>query len=159
MKTTLTSVVAFAAVISSGGEGESSSTCAAKNILDACISNTQVYIALCGSQDWECLCDKYTAQMTMNATAYGSKTTSNVKSTGLVSGQTTGTAKPTGPKATSESANGTGGGGGATTAETAIGPKATETAKPSVQVAGAAALGPGAGAMVAGIAAVVAAVL
>ncbi|KAI0141678.1 hypothetical protein GGR57DRAFT_509046 [Xylariaceae sp. FL1272] len=190
MKTNVISfaaVAAFITAVSAGGESESSSACAAQGILDSCISTTQGYIALCGSQDWGCLCEKYTSQLTcfdncpsdsrfygcsqqkelycMNASAYGSKTTSIAKPTESVSSHATETAKPTEaaptvesirPQATSEGTTHAGGGGGAATAQTAAGPKATETAKPSVAVAGANALGSGAGAMaaVAGIAAV-----
>ncbi|OTB07066.1 hypothetical protein M426DRAFT_257464 [Hypoxylon sp. CI-4A] len=38
--------------------------CAAQNILDTCLQSTESYVSLCGSTDYMCLCDKYTAIMT-----------------------------------------------------------------------------------------------
>ncbi|KAI1428564.1 hypothetical protein F5Y12DRAFT_670350 [Xylaria sp. FL1777] len=42
----------------------SSTACAAEAILDACLDTTESYVSLCQSQDFSCLCDKYTAIMT-----------------------------------------------------------------------------------------------
>ncbi|KAI1308614.1 hypothetical protein F5Y03DRAFT_93331 [Xylaria venustula] len=42
----------------------SGSTCQAETILDACLDTTESYLSLCQSQDYSCLCDKYTAIMT-----------------------------------------------------------------------------------------------
>jgi hypothetical protein len=39
-------------------------TCAAQSILDACLDTTTAYLSLCASNDYSCLCDKYTAIMT-----------------------------------------------------------------------------------------------
>ncbi|KAI0394118.1 hypothetical protein F5Y17DRAFT_458289 [Xylariaceae sp. FL0594] len=41
-----------------------STACAAQSILDACIETTTAYLSLCASNDYSCLCDKYTAIMT-----------------------------------------------------------------------------------------------
>ncbi len=38
--------------------------CAAESILDACLDTTEGYLTLCESQDFSCLCDKYTTIMT-----------------------------------------------------------------------------------------------
>ncbi|KAI0179195.1 hypothetical protein GGR52DRAFT_296206 [Hypoxylon sp. FL1284] len=39
----------------------SSTGCAAQNIVDACLSTTESYVSLCGTTDYSCLCEKYTA--------------------------------------------------------------------------------------------------
>ncbi|KAI1081119.1 hypothetical protein F5B20DRAFT_72350 [Whalleya microplaca] len=82
---------------------EAVSSCAAQNILDACLASTTSYIALCTPDDYSCLCDKYVAIMTcfnncpndgrkptyqqtkdlycMNASIYGTTTTAKVATT------------------------------------------------------------------------------
>ncbi|KAI1167601.1 hypothetical protein F5B18DRAFT_600572 [Nemania serpens] len=59
MKTTLIPLFALASYVSA-----QTTTCAALSILDACLDTTEGYLTLCGSQDFSCLCDKYTAIMT-----------------------------------------------------------------------------------------------
>ncbi|KAI3318019.1 hypothetical protein HD806DRAFT_353394 [Xylariaceae sp. AK1471] len=70
MKSMFFSIAALAAFVSAVN-GDSTSTaatttteCQAQGILDACLETTQGYLSLCESQDWGCLCDKYTAIMT-----------------------------------------------------------------------------------------------
>ncbi|GAW19753.1 hypothetical protein ANO14919_092420 [Xylariales sp. No.14919] len=59
MKATFVSIAVLAASVSAD-----STACAAETILDACLDTTEGYLSLCGSQDYSCLCDKYTAIMT-----------------------------------------------------------------------------------------------
>ncbi|KAI0540512.1 hypothetical protein GGR58DRAFT_133218 [Xylaria digitata] len=118
MKATLVSIAVLAAAVSADTTTASTTTtaCAAQTILDACLDTTESYLSLCGSQDYSCLCDKYTAIMTCfancpnddrqyaldsqrqlycaNASAFSTKTTSSktvAKSTGTTA-TTTGSA-------------------------------------------------------------------
>ncbi|KAF2967657.1 hypothetical protein GQX73_g5954 [Xylaria multiplex] len=118
MKATIVSIAVLAAAVSADTTTASTTTtaCAAQTILDACLDTTEGYLTLCGSQDYSCLCDKYTAIMTCfancpnddrqyaldsqrqlycaNASAFSTKTTSSkslAKSTGA-SATTTGSA-------------------------------------------------------------------
>ncbi|KAI1662717.1 hypothetical protein F4813DRAFT_394867 [Daldinia decipiens] len=81
MKAVLFRVASLAAAAASVGaqttdsdDGSSTSTattaCAAQNILDTCLSTTESYVSLCDTTDYMCLCDKYTAILTMNASLY-----------------------------------------------------------------------------------------
>ncbi|KAK7931622.1 hypothetical protein PG985_002334 [Apiospora marii] len=67
MKFTLPAVLLAVAVSaqSTSESGSSSSTCAAANIVDACLDTTNGYLAQCtDNADYQCKCDKYTAIMT-----------------------------------------------------------------------------------------------
>ncbi|KAI0868487.1 hypothetical protein GGS24DRAFT_482197 [Hypoxylon argillaceum] len=98
--------------------------CAAEAILDACLDTTEGYLTLCGSQDFSCLCDKYTAIMTCfancpnddrqyavdsqrqlycaNASAFSTKTTTAVSASQTADATTT----AADASVTSEAANG-----------------------------------------------------
>lgn len=60
MKTVFVAVAILAASVSA----DTSTGCAASSILDACLETTEGYLSLCGSQDFSCLCEKYTTIMT-----------------------------------------------------------------------------------------------
>ncbi|KAJ8120364.1 hypothetical protein O1611_g10382 [Lasiodiplodia mahajangana] len=65
MKTTLLPIALLASYVAADTTTTTTTTaCAAQAILDACLDTTESYLALCGSQDYSCLCDKYTAIMT-----------------------------------------------------------------------------------------------
>ncbi|KAI1187372.1 hypothetical protein F5B17DRAFT_400038 [Nemania serpens] len=126
MKSTLIPLFVLASSVSAA---TTTSTCAALSILDACLDTTEGYISLCGSQDFSCLCDKYTAIMTCfancpsddrqysldstrqlycaNASAFASKTTTS--STPSKTSETE--ASPTSDATPSSSATTTFGGG------------------------------------------------
>ncbi|BDD55087.1 hypothetical protein MPDQ_006850 [Monascus purpureus] len=57
--------VSFGAVQASPAPAEtSSSSCAAQNILDACLSSTQPQLQACAQNDWKCLCEQSTNVLT-----------------------------------------------------------------------------------------------
>ncbi|KAI1177640.1 hypothetical protein F4777DRAFT_185851 [Nemania sp. FL0916] len=100
-----------------------STACAAEAILDACLDTTEGYLSLCGSQDYSCLCEKYTTIMTCfancpnddrqyaidserqlycsNASAFSTKTTS--RSSTATATTTTDSASATGSDDSDES--------------------------------------------------------
>ncbi|KAL4999576.1 hypothetical protein BDV10DRAFT_53618 [Aspergillus recurvatus] len=43
---------------------QSSSTCLAQNILDACLESVQGRVDACGANEWRCLCDETTSLLT-----------------------------------------------------------------------------------------------
>ncbi|KAL7623049.1 hypothetical protein AAE478_006728 [Parahypoxylon ruwenzoriense] len=45
-------------------DSTTTATCAAQNILDACLETTEGYLSLCTSTDYTCLCNQYIAIMT-----------------------------------------------------------------------------------------------
>ncbi|GAP84506.1 putative GPI anchored serine-threonine rich protein [Rosellinia necatrix] len=60
MKATLISV----AVLAVSATAQTTSACGAQSIVDACLETTQSYLSQCGTQDFACLCEKYTTIMT-----------------------------------------------------------------------------------------------
>ncbi|KAI1331738.1 hypothetical protein F5Y16DRAFT_242715 [Xylariaceae sp. FL0255] len=70
MKTIIFSAALVAIVSAGSGSGSStegatsSSSCAAQNILESCLKTCTGYLDLCASQDYGCLCEKYTSIMT-----------------------------------------------------------------------------------------------
>ncbi|KAI0110892.1 hypothetical protein GGR51DRAFT_82309 [Nemania sp. FL0031] len=125
MKTTLLPIALLAAFVAADTTTTTTTTaCAAQAILDACLDTTESYLALCGSQDYSCLCDKYTAIMTCfancpnddrqyaldserqlycaNASAFSTKTTTSKSTTKTTDATTT----ATDASASSETANG-----------------------------------------------------
>ncbi|KZF25621.1 hypothetical protein L228DRAFT_244499 [Xylona heveae TC161] len=46
------------------GQSTASSSCAAQNILDACLATENTQLGTCQSNDYKCLCDKYTNVLT-----------------------------------------------------------------------------------------------
>lgn len=57
--------VAVSAQSTSDSSSGSTTTCAAANIVDACLDTTNGYLAQCtDNADYQCKCDKYTAIMT-----------------------------------------------------------------------------------------------
>ena len=66
MKFTLPAVLLAVAVSAQSTSGSSgTTTCAAANIVDACLDTTNGYLAQCtDNADYQCKCDKYTAIMT-----------------------------------------------------------------------------------------------
>lgn len=62
MKFTLPNAILALAIAAQTASAES--TCAAQNILEACLTTTTGYLDQCQSTDYSCLCDKYTAIMT-----------------------------------------------------------------------------------------------
>ncbi|KAK6851172.1 hypothetical protein PG990_007938 [Apiospora arundinis] len=67
MKFTLPAVLLAVAVSaqSTSDSASTSTTCAAANIVDACLDTTNGYLAQCtDNADYQCKCDKYTAIMT-----------------------------------------------------------------------------------------------
>ncbi|KAK5634597.1 hypothetical protein RRF57_010310 [Xylaria bambusicola] len=72
MKTTTSNILSIAILAAASVSAQTAtttastgtSTCAAQSILDACLDTTEGYVDLCGSTDYSCLCDKYTAIMT-----------------------------------------------------------------------------------------------
>ncbi|KAH8670802.1 hypothetical protein BX600DRAFT_509549 [Xylariales sp. PMI_506] len=120
MKSALASVTLLAAVVSAQttASSSSSSTCAAQNILDACLATTEGYLSACSATDYSCLCDKYTAIMTcfnncpndpkasstsstqqlycMNASLYATTTTAATGSSGATAAATTAATATTG---------------------------------------------------------------
>lgn len=148
--------VSFGAVQASPAPAEtSSSSCAAQNILDACLSSTQPQLQACAQNDWKCLCEQSTnvltcynncpgdsgqfgAQQTKEsycnaASAYApsSSTTSTVAtSTGVeTSIAVASTASGSNAVATSGSGAAVTSGGSSSATGTASGSSATETAK------------------------------
>ncbi|KAK8098400.1 CFEM domain protein [Apiospora kogelbergensis] len=65
MKFTLPATLLAVAVSAQSTSVSTSTTCAAANIVDACLDTTNGYLAQCtDNADYQCKCDKYTAIMT-----------------------------------------------------------------------------------------------
>ncbi|KAK8069483.1 hypothetical protein PG994_006099 [Apiospora phragmitis] len=149
MKFTLPALL-MAVTVSAQSASDTSSTCAAANIVDACLETTTGYLSQCtDNADYQCKCDKYTAIMTcfnncpndtraasyanskqlycMNASLYSSQT-----ATATTTGSTS---APVSAAATTTSAAAAGTdkvGAAATGASSSAGAKSTDAAKNGV---------------------------
>ncbi|OKL59258.1 hypothetical protein UA08_05509 [Talaromyces atroroseus] len=104
MRFTTTTIVTLLTVGLAAAQSQSRrATCAAQNILDACIQDTSPQLQACEANDWDCLCEQsnnvltcynncpgddgqFGAQQTMTsycnaAKAYGSSTSSSISAT------------------------------------------------------------------------------
>ncbi|KAI1850238.1 hypothetical protein JX265_002134 [Neoarthrinium moseri] len=175
MKSFLVPVAVLAATVSAQTTTTSAaagtSTCAAQNILEQCLQTTEAYLALCDSNDYSCLCDKYIAIMTcftncpndprassygstkqqycMNASLYGSTTT--LKATGSKSASAadaTATAESTGSSSSGDSGDSSDSSSGSSATSKG---STTKSSTASIQTGGAAEYAPGMMAAVAGV--------